>query len=781
MNRLERFFGKQYQKLVERTMGNGLSQKMTAAEGEKIMNPGMSELIRLAGAEGCVLLENDGVLPLDPKRSAAVFGRCQFDWFYVGYGSGGDVHAPYHVNLVQGLENAGFCPDDEVLSAYRLWTSEPKNRAYDGFWGHWPYSYPEMPLSEDLVRRASQRCETAIVIIGRAAGEDRENVLEKGSYYLTDEEERMLQLVTGTFEKTVLVLNIGNIIDMSFLKRLRKPLSGILIAWLGGMESGNAVADILLGKVCPSGRLPATIAARYEDYPSARSFGGKDYNDYSEGIYVGYRYFDLHPEKMLYPFGHGLSYTDFSISCPSSPERSEAQPQEFTLQVRIKNTGACAGKETALLYCCPPAGRLDKPFRVLTAFGKTRRLAPGEEEVLTLHFDEKSFSSYDEDAHRFILEEGEYRFSVNGTDAGSLIYTEEKTVESCHEICSSAVDLKSRILQHLPVELPKSDTHNITLNDVKKGIRTLRDFVSGLSDLELEALSRGHGMMGSVLGTPGNAGVFGGILPSLRKKGLRPIICCDGPAGLRLRRYASLLPCGTTLASTFDPALVRKLHVLVGEEMSRYGIDVHLAPGMNIQRNPLCGRNFEYFSEDPLLSGKIAAAVVSGIQSTGHSSCPKHFACNNQETRRNTHDSRVSERTLREIYLRNFEIVVKDARPWTIMTSYNKINGVWSHYNYDLVTTVLRDEWGYEGLVITDWWMKRAKSPEFPLLRDNAYRVRAQVDVLMPGDRYHMAKKYRSDGTLLETLGKMNGITRGELQRTAMNVLRLMLKLPEGK
>ena len=284
-------------------------------------------------------------------------------------------------------------------------------------------------------------------------------------------------------------------------------------------------------------------------------------------------------------------------------------------------------------------------------------------------------------------------------------------------------------------------------------------------------------MMGSSLGVAGNAGAFGGVIESLRKKGVPPIITSDGPAGLRLKKYCALQPCGTALACTWNTDLIEALSAKVGEEMIHYDVDVQLAPGMNVHRNPLCGRNFEYFSEDPLLSGKMAAATVRGVQSKGRAACPKHFACNNQETNRNRNDSRVSERALREIYLRNFEIVVKEAKPLTIMTSYNKVNGVWSHYNYDLVTTVLRGEWAYTGCVITDWWMQKSKSPEFPKLKNNAYRVCAQVDVLMPGDIGHIAKEYKSDGSLLEALGQADGITRAELQRTARSVLTLAMKL----
>ena len=281
--------------------------------------------------------------------------------------------------------------------------------------------------------------------------------------------------------------------------------------------------------------------------------------------------------------------------------------------------------------------------------------------------------------------------------------------------------------------------------------------------------------MNSPLGAEGNAGVFGGVLQSLRDKGVKPIVTTDGPSGIRLKASCSLLPIGSLLSSTWNEALLSEVYKKVGEEMKDRGSDVLLAPGMNIHRNPLCGRNFEYFSEDPLLSGKSAAAVVRGLQSAAVSACPKHFACNNQETNRTKNDSRVSERALREIYLKNFEICIKESSPLNIMTSYNKVNSVWSHYNYDLCTQILRNEWHYEGNVITDWWMQKSKSPEFPEMRDNAYRVRAQVDVLMPGGE--RVGKRKPDGTLLKTYNKPDGITLGELQRTAKNVLKTVLAL----
>lgn len=771
MNKLKKKIGQLMQRIIDSAMGSGLMQEELTASGEKYVTPGIPELIRQAGAESCVLLKNDGALPIGREKQIAVFGRCQLDWFYVGYGSGGDVKAPYYVNLIDGLKNAQIPVNSEVLGAYEAWTQSEDNKADHGWWGHWPYSHPEMPLDNALVKRAAASADTALVVIGRAAGEDRENTLTKGSYYLTDEETAMLDAVTSAFKRVVVLMNVGSIMDMSWADKYGAKLSAILIVWQGGMESGNAVCDVLTGRVSPCGSLSDTIARSYEDYPSSRNFGGKAFNDYAEGIFVGYRYFDLHPEKVLYPFGFGLSYSEFSLVPVSLRHKGGVTEAAVT----VTNIGKYPAKKSVQLWCSAPKGRLEKPARVLSAFGKTKTLAPGESETITLSCDDKCLSSYDESTSRFILEPGEYSFTANDVSLGSFTAGSEVTVEQCEPLCRSSAALRSRILSRLPSE--KGAAGQYTLDDVKSGKASLDDFIASLSPGELEALTRGHGMMGSSLGVAGNAGAFGGVIESLRKKGVAPVITSDGPAGLRLKRYAALIPCGTALACTFNTALVEALSRKIGEEMKHYGVDVQLSPGMNIHRNPLCGRNFEYFSEDPLLSGKMAAAVVRGVQSAGKAACPKHFACNNQEWKRNTNDSRVSERALREIYLRNFEIAVREAKPLTIMTSYNKVNGVWSHYNYDLVTTVLRGEWGYTGCVITDWWMRKSKSPEFPALRNNAYRVRAQVDVLMPGDMSHMAKEYRSDGTLLETLGKPGGITLAELQRTAKNVLNLVLKV----
>lgn len=795
------------QKIVDAVSGNGVMQEENTADGTARAFEPMPDIALKAAEESIVLLKNtNSTLPVKADEVISVFGRCQIDYFYVGYGSGGDVNAPYQVNLIKGLKDSNANIYSPVLNLYENWCE--KNPVSHGFWGHWPMCFPEMELEERIVKSAANNSDSAIVVIGRAAGEDRENKLEQGSYYLTDTEIKMLDLVTAHFNKVTVIMNCGNIVDMAWTEKYGDKITALVYAWQCGMESGNALANVLMGKTTPSGKLPCTIARNYEDYSSSANFGGKDYNNYEEDIFVGYRYFETFcRDKVLYPFGFGLSYTDFEIK-PVSFERKD---DTFYITADVKNVGNVSGKEIVQLYVKAPQGELSKAERSLVAFGKTNELAPDESESIHFEFSLYDISSFDDcskSSHKYayVIESGEYTFYIGNsvrTDmkAGSA-QLEDMVIEQLDEVCGikdsfermvakekdgrliigkeqlapSKLYLKDRITNNLPVEIGFKGDKGYKLSDVKDGKITLDDFISQLNNDELEALTRGQGMMNSDLGVVGNAGAFGGIIPSLREKGVAPIITTDGSAGIRIKKYTSLIPCGTALASTWNCSLIELLTTVMGAEMLEHGSDVLLAPGMNIQRNVLCGRNFEYFSEDPVLSGKMGAAYVNGIQTNGVSACPKHFACNNQEVRRTKNDSRVSQRALREIYLKGFEICVKESKPLNIMTSYNKINGVWSHYNYDLVTTVLRKEWGYEGNVMTDWWMQKSASPEFPSIKDNAYRVRAQVDVLMPGGK-HNAKKYKSDGTLLATIGKTDGITRAELERTARNVLNLVLKM----
>ena len=339
MNKLQKKLGKLAQQIIDKAMGNGLMQEETTAEGQRYVTPGVGELIRQAGAEGCVLLKNDGVLPLQQGQEVAVFGRCQVDWFYVGYGSGGDVHAPYYVNLIDGLRNAGVKLHQPLLQRYAAWTQQEDNKADHGWWGHWPMHHPEMPVDSALAQEAASAADVALVVIGRAAGEDRENTLTPGSYYLTDAERAMLDAVTAAFSKVVVLLNIGNIMDLAWTEAYGDKISALMIVWQAGMESGNAVADVLTGAVTPCGKLADTIARRYEDYPSAAHFGGRVYNDYAEGIYVGYRHFDLHPDTVLYPFGFGLSYTTFTVTVDSL-RREEGMTE---VAVTVTNTGSRPG------------------------------------------------------------------------------------------------------------------------------------------------------------------------------------------------------------------------------------------------------------------------------------------------------------------------------------------------------------------------------------------------------------------------------------------------------
>lgn len=786
----------------------GLSQAENGqAEAEKDVTPGMPELLRRAAAEGAVLLKNDGMLPLSRGETVSLFGRVQRDWFYTGYGSGGDVKKPYAVNLLEGVRNCdGLELNEELARAYETWCADhPVNH---GTWGRWPHFYPEMPLSQELVRQASECSRSAVVVIGRSSGEDRENALEKGSFYLTDDERELLAAVTAKFEKTAVLLNIGSIIDFSWIEEYNGRISAVLLVWQGGMESGNAAADLLSGKVVPCGKLTDTVARAYESYPSSGSFGNRAFNCYEEDLYVGYRWFEtFEKDAVLFPFGYGLSYTSFAISF----DRAERTQVGIELTCTVSNIGEhFSGKEAVQVYIEKPCGHLGNPSRILAGFAKTKLLAPGERQQLTITVPFERLSSYDDSGktgHRsaYVVEKGIYGFAVgaNVRDAARVWeWTQEKLAvfEQLEEAAAPAkafsitvakesdgmrrmpvkepvpirtVDLRQRMLQSLPESIPMSGDRGYRLPDVKAGKVTMDAFVAQLDLTELEAISRGAYIMNSPLGAPGNAGVYGGVLPSLRQKGVAPVTATDGPSGIRLQSCCSLLPIGTLLACTFDEALVGEVYEAEGREMREKGSDVLLAPGMNIHRNPLCGRNFEYYSEDPFLTGKIASAAVKGLQQTGVSACPKHFACNNQEFCRSLNDSRLSERALREIYLKGFEICVKEAKPKNLMTSYNKVNGVWCHYHYELCTAILRGEWGFEGCIMTDWWMHPARSPEFPSLRDHAYRVRAQVDVFMPGGRRVGRKK--SDGTLLKTYGKPDGITLGELQRSAKNVLRFVM------
>jgi len=791
--------------------------------------PGFAECCRKVAADGAVLLKNDGqVLPLRPGDNVAVFGRCQIDYYRSGTGSGGSVNVPYTTNLLDGLRSKKHITvNEELASVYKRWIEENPFDDGGGGWAAEPWHQKEMPLTDEIVRSARAVSNKAVVVIGRTAGEDKDNVVAPGSWLLTDEELAMLERVTAHFEQTAVVLNVSNIIDMSWLEspRFRHPIPCVIYAWHGGMEGGNAIADVLAGDVTPSGKLTDTIARSIDDYPSTRNYGSEHRNFYEEDIYVGYRYFETFcPEKVLFPFGFGMSYTTFRID-PGEAKLTDRDGEKWiALTVTVTNTGTeYAGREVVQLYYEAPQGRLGRPARELAAFAKTRLLQPGESERLELAFPVRRMAAYDDGGatgHRsaYVLEAGTYALHVGtsvrdakpvrfeggeGYAVPELVVVEQleealaptvpfrrmkpgaRKADGTYELAYEDVPLRrtsiaDRIRERLPEPIPHTGDRGITLRDVEAGRATLEEFVAQLTDEDLAVLVRGEGMSNPLV-TPGTASAFGGMSDRLFAKFGVPIGCtADGPSGIRMDsgHQATLMPSGTLLAATWDVDLVEELYVLEGRELAGNEIDVLLGPGMNLRRNPLNGRNFEYFSEDPLVTGMFGSACVRGIRRGGSNATLKHFACNNQEKHRTQVDAVVSERALRELYLRGFEIAVKQGGATAIMTAYNPVNGVWTASNYDLNTTILRGEWGFSGIVMTDWWASMNDPVEGgeSSRKNTAAMIRAQNDLYMVVPNYGAETNAMGDNTL-EALAS-GRLTRGELQRSAMNILRFLMQAP---
>lgn len=765
---------------------------------------------RQAVAEGQVLLLNQNhVLPLPKGSHVAVFGRMQLHYYKSGTGSGGMVNVNKVTGILEALEESEDVQVYEPLvGVYREWE---KDHPFDEGvgWGNEPWSQEEMGLNEALVEEAAEKNEYAIVILARTAGEDKDNKMLEGAYCLTSIEEDMLQKVRKSFAKMIVLLNTGNIMDMSFMDQYRPD--AVMYVWQGGMIGGFGTVDVLTGKVCPSGRLSDTIAAQMSDYPADPYFGGLEQNLYVEDIYVGYRYFESAAKsKVLYPFGFGLSYTTFSMEADGF---SYAENQ-VSFVMKVTNTGSVAGKEVVQVYAKAPLGKLGKPARVLIDFKKTKELMPGECETLTFAIPTSVFASYNEVSTAgmpvgWVLEAGEYTIYAGGNvrDAyavGSFTLDELQIVEECRSALAPTTAFKRMkmtaanehaeaagvyevAMEEVPLrvvspeekrnaELPESceitGDRGIKLADVKAGKATLDEFVAQLTEEELASIVRGEGM-GSPKVTAGTAAAFGGVTKSLLEKGI-PCGCCDdGPSGMRLDSgmKAFSLPNGTLLACTFNTQLNEELYAFTAVEMIKNRVDILLGPGMNIHRHPLNGRNFEYFSEDPLLTGKMAAAQVRGLKSAGMTGSLKHFCGNNQETRRHTSNSIISERALREIYLRGFEIAVKEAKADAVMTTYGPVNGIWTSSNYDLVTDILRKQWGFEGVAMTDWWAYVCREGDKPAKTDFATMVRAQNDLYMvcPDSE----KNEHGDNTV-ESLHD-GSLTLGELQRCAKNICRFMM------
>lgn len=753
-------------------------------------------------SEGIVMLKNENnALPINLNEEIAVFGRIQLHYYKSGTGSGGMVNVSKVVGIVDGLLENGVKLNERLLNVYREWDKSNPFDIGEG-WGNEPWSQAEMPLENGLVDEISQTCRTAIVIIGRTAGEEQDNRLAEGSYLLSSIEKDMLEKVRASFEKVILLLNVGNIIDMEFIEKVCPD--SVLYVWQGGMIGGKGTADVLTGKVSPSGKLPDTIAYSVNDYPSNPYFGDEKRNIYVEDIYVGYRYFETFSQnRVLYPFGFGLSYTKFQITKLSA----DVSKESIVLTVLVKNTGEYSGKEVVQLYCEAPQGKLGKPLRVLCGFEKTKTLLPGEEQILEIKSDFSDIASYDDSGVTgnrfcFVLEEGDYNFYI-GNDVRNITFAynvklselivtrkciqamapvnsfsrfradlkEDGNIElKTEEVPISSVDENKRRLDNLPVEIPYTGDLGFKLSDVISGDCSMDAFIAQLSDYDLSCIIRGEGM-GSPRVTPGTASAFGGVCDSLLDFGIPAVCCADGPSGMRLDcgTKAFSLPNGTLIASTFNKSLVEELYSFTGLEMIANKVDCLLGPGMNIHRHPLNGRNFEYFSEDPYLTGVMAISELKGLNSQGVTGTIKHFCGNNQETNRHFLDSVISERALREIYLKAFEMAVIKGGADSIMTTYGSVNGLWTAGNFDLNTIILRHEWGFDGFTMTDWWAN-INERGVEVSRNNfAAMAKAQNDIYMV-----CAEGGKNDDNTLQAL-KKGTLMRAELQRNAGNILRFII------
>lgn len=776
------------------------------------------DLSREAAAEGMVLLKNDNqLLPLKRGCRVALFGKGSFDYVKGGGGSG-DVTVSYIRNLYEGLKMQG-----DALALYEpLSDFYRENVAKQYAQGAQPGMTVEPELAPELVSGARAFADTAVIAISRFSGEawDRSDVefcdevnpweasvtmpqicgrvFPDGDFYLTKEEKALIGQVKEQFTRIVVALNVGGVVDTEWFRE-DPAIPAVLLAWQGGMEGGLAAAQLLCGMESPSGKLPDTFAKKLEDYPSTEKFHESPYYvDYTEDIYVGYRYFETIPgaaEKVSYPFGYGLSYTQFDIRLREANHRGDT----IYIMTEVINIGSCAGKEVVQVYYKAPDGRLGKPGRQLAAFAKTRSLLPGESQTIVLEIAESAMASYDDlgkiAKSAYVLEAGSYEFYVGNSvrDAKKipfeLVIDSDRVVRQLTQKVAPA-SLPQRLLSDGSYEqLPAGEPHDpnecafekmvpgtdeaiapaipgrgsyLAWEFLKKGKRPFWEVAEGKMTLDAFLAQLDVSELIHLLGGQPNRGVantFGfGNLPEY---GVPNIMTADGPAGVRIGPECGIcttaFPCATLLASTWNQELVERVGRAGGEELKENNLSVWLTPAVNIHRNPLCGRNFEYYSEDPYLVGKMAGAMVRGIQSNGVGACVKHFACNNKETNRKHSDSRVSERALREIYLKGFEIIVKEADPWTIMSSYNMINGYRASESHDLLEGILRDEWGFNGVVTSDWWTRGEHYKE----------IKAGNDIKMGCGFPERVQKAFDIGE----------ITREDLERSARRVLELILKV----
>lgn len=809
---------------------HGSPDKKISAREQKNM-----VLAREAAREGIVLLKNSGALPLKNKK-VALYGAGAKKTIKGGTGSG-SVNERHSVTIFEGLQNAGYQIttqsylndyDDEFKKAYLQWHDgvedkiaglPPIQALLKGL--EIPFRYPcGREITESDIENSGT--DTAIYVVARQAGENKDRREEAGDYRLTKTEYANISKISSAYKNTILIINVGGMIDLSFLDNI-KGINAVVYFVQGGMEGGNALADILSGKYTFSGKLTDTWAKHYPDYPNAKTYsylnGNLQDENYTEGIYVGYRYFDTFGIEPRYPFGFGLSYTDFSLSV----KKVLLTKSTVNAEVEVKNIGKTyAGKEVVQAYLSCPDGKLKKEYQRLVCFFKTKDLKPGETQKIVLSFDfSKAAASYDETASAWIIENGDYILKIgnssrNTSVAAVLTLGKNVVIEQCRPCCAPLKAIEEiSAPQKTQENIPDGVTHITVepsvfvtkINNYKEPDFTETELEKKLLD-SLSQNEMAELLQGGNLVSPSNelpTGVSGKTAISLKNKGIPAVAFADGPAGLKVTsyvlydesgaqkpaefseeynygsfrgmmkkiidsasgtscyRYATAWPVATLLAQTWDPAIVENVGKAVGEEMIEFGITLWLAPALNIHRNPLCGRNFEYYSEDPLIAGTMAAAITNGIHChQGIGTTIKHFACNNQEDNRYGVSSNVSERALREIYLKGFEIAVKDGSPSAVMTSYNRLNEVYTANRHDLNTDILRCEWGFNGMVMTDWDScdpGRGK-PELCAPAGN--------DLVMPGNGNDKEK-------ILAAI-KKGSITPAVLRRCACRVLRVILE-----
>lgn len=826
--------------------------------------------VRAMSPECMVLLKNEGMLPLGRTGKIALYGSGARNTIKGGTGSG-DVNVRHFVNIEEGLENAGFeittkawlDAYDEVLDkAKRAFAEELKVKAKASGMPLFMFLMGKVVPEPDYELPLEGEGDTAIYILARNSGEGTDRADVPGDIRLTETEIRDILVLNEKYEKFVLVLNVGGLVDISPVENIK----AVLLMSQPGIAAGDALADVILGKTYPSGKLTMTWAS-VKDYPSTDGFGDPDDTFYGEGIYVGYRYFDRAGKRPVYPFGYGLGYTTFSVET----KNLEADAKTITVTVAVKNTGKSAGKEVVQVYYSAPEGRLDKPYQELAAYAKTGELKPGEEQELSISFAVASMASFDEEIASYVLEKGRYDIRVGNCSrnthiAGAVSLNGDAVTERVRNICKGAV-VDEKPLFNEPVscegeadkiagayvieikadeiacvehayaeENPDLSLDGLVLwEDVKSGKRTTGEFAASLSNEQLAYLcigaykNAGEGGGAGVIGNAGMlvAGAAGETTHRLDDIGMEGLIMADGPAGLRLStcytlgadgmaksaampfstgledymeipemgrmkeamkkqvkdageqvyyQYSTAIPVGTAIAQSWNEELCMTCGDIAGREMELFGVNLWLAPGLNIQRSPLCGRNFEYYSEDPVISGNVAAAITASVQK--HAGCGttiKHYMCNNQETNRFFSNSVVNERAIREIYLKGFEICVRKAQPHALMTSYNLLNGEHTCSSKVLLAQVLRDEWGFEGIVMSDWRVTsrmRKNSGKYSCA-SAAGCVKAGNDIVMPG-----GDEDRNDIlSALNDAAHPYPLTRGDLLACARRVCDMVLKL----